>query len=173
MPRSSSARYPKYAGSDGGRRAPHTRGRDPPNLTKPPPTTILLYELFDGHRTGMSFAAMGLAVLYFGLAVLSHEFNPEDKRLALSLPGLSVTFLTIALGLILEQRWLTLGWAVEAVVLVWLSFTLKDKFYRAFAAVISVLVLGRLLAMELSLPAAEYRLILNPRVFVFAFSVAC
>ncbi|TSC76430.1 MAG: membrane protein [Parcubacteria group bacterium Gr01-1014_31] len=134
---------------------------------------LLLYELFDGHRTGMSFAAMGLAVLYFGLAVLSHEFNPEDKRLALSLPGLSVTFLTVALGLILEQRWLTLGWAVEAVVLVWLSFTLKDKFYRAFAAVISVLVLGRLLAMELSLPAAEYRLIANPRVLVFAFSVAC
>lgn len=136
-------------------------------------TFVLLYDLFNGNRIGMSFTALGFAVLYFGLAVLSREFNPDDKNLALSLPGISVVFLTIALGLMLKQSWLTLAWAVEAVVLVWLSFTLREKFYRAFAAVVSVIVLGRLLVLELSLAAGQYVPILNKRVFVFAFSIAC
>lgn len=133
----------------------------------------ILYSLFEGDRYGMSFTALGLAVLYFGIAVLSHEFNPEDKNLALSLPGLSVTFLTVALGIMLEQSWLTMAWAVEAVVLVWLSFNLKQPFYRAFAAVVSIMVLFRLLAYELSLRPEEYRLLLNERTLVFVLSVAC
>ena len=136
-------------------------------------TFILLYDLFHGDRIGMSFTALGLAVLYFGLAVLSREFNPEDKNLALSLPGLSVVFLTVAIGLMLKQSWLTLAWAVEAVVLVWLSFTLREQFYRVFAAVVSVIVIGRLLALELSLPADQYVPVLNKRFFVFVFSIAC
>lgn len=134
---------------------------------------LLLYGLFDGDKIGMSFTALGLGILYFGLAVLSHEFNPEDKLLALSLPALSVVFLTIAVGLILDQSWLTLAWAVEALLLVWLSFTLKEKFYRAFAAVVSVLVLGRLLALEMVLKPEEYTLLLNKRLVVFLISVAC
>lgn len=134
---------------------------------------FLLYGLFDGHRAGMSFTAFGLAVLYFALAALSHHFNPEDKHLALALPSLSVTFLTVALGIMLKQSWLTLGWAVEALLLVWLSFTLKEKFYRAFAAVVSVLVLGRLLALEMILRPEQYTLLLNKRLVVFLISVAC
>lgn len=65
--------------------------------------------------------AVGLAVLYRLVAADYASRVPDDRATADLHEGVSWTFLTIALPLALDGQWVTLAWAVQGVMLLWLA----------------------------------------------------
>lgn len=136
-------------------------------------TFLIIYDLFDGNKIGLSFYALVLAMIYFVIAYISFANNKEDKALALFLPGLSVTFLTISLGIMFRQHWITIAWAVEACILSFISFQLRQKNFRIFSLIMFALVLARLIFIHSFLRIdASYISFLNKRTLVFVVVIA-
>jgi uncharacterized membrane protein len=65
--------------------------------------------------------ALGLAVLYRLVAADYAARVPDDRVTVDVHEGVSWTFLTIAIPLALDGQWVTLAWAVQGVVLLWLA----------------------------------------------------
>lgn len=61
--------------------------------------------------------ALGNAVLHFVVAVLLFKSRLEDKKLGQLIAGLVLVFLTLAIPIQLDGRWVTLLWAAEAALL--------------------------------------------------------
>lgn len=83
--------------------------------------------------------------------------------------GLALTFVTLAIPIRLEGRWITLGWAVEGAILIWSGFrSLLPLMRHAGYFLLSVAALRLLF---LPIPAPQF--ILNARFAAFAVVVAC
>ena len=128
--------------------------------------------LYPGKDIELSFFAFGLALFYFFVSVFSHHHHKEDKTLPLFSSGLAVVFLTTSLGLMFEQQWLTIAWAVEALLFIWMSFELRVKSYRIFGLIVMMIVAWRLLLVEAGrLRITDFHVIFNSRFIVFMVSV--
>jgi uncharacterized membrane protein len=65
--------------------------------------------------------AVALAVLYRLVATDYAARVPDDRVTVMVHEGVSWTFLTLAVPLALDGQWVTLAWAVEGVMLLWLA----------------------------------------------------
>src|SRR3989344_1516756 len=133
---------------------------------------LIILSLFEGNKNGLSFFSFGLAIFYFVVAYISFSYNKEDKAIALFLPGLSIAFLTVAFGIMFQQHWITVAWSVEAAILAWISFQLRQRNFRVFSLIMFTLVLIRLLFFHSYLPVNDlYIILFNKRVIAFAVSI--
>lgn len=121
----------------------------------------------------LGFFAILMAVIYFVFAYVSYQLNPEDKKLALFFPGLSIFFLTIAAPIQFDGVWVTIAWALEAVVLVRGGFYLKNYAIRRFAWVLLGIVAFRLIFIDSheTVLATDYIVIFNKRFLTFMVGV--
>lgn len=86
-----------------------------------------------------------LAILNMGYSLLLYKKFGLDKRGIYLLIGLSLTFITLAIPVQFSGNSITIFWAIEAVLLVWLSQKSQIKSYRFAAILVQVLMLGSLL----------------------------
>jgi uncharacterized membrane protein len=98
------------------------------------------YLLLDDHRQLVpdAFAPQGPhALLLAGFFVLLYfivrQRHPTDKLLTYTYVAAAVTFCTMAIAIQLDQLWVTIGWAVEALMLTWLGLKAHEDAPR-FAA---------------------------------------
>ncbi|HEY9405598.1 MAG TPA: DUF2339 domain-containing protein, partial [Pyrinomonadaceae bacterium] len=61
------------------------------------------------------------SAFYVLLFYFTHQRHRADKLLALSYVGAAVTFFTIAAAIQLDQHWVTIAWAMEALMLTWIG----------------------------------------------------
>lgn len=95
---------------------------------------FLSYINLDQHYSSyMGVLSFAMAVIYFIMGYLAWMRNRDDRFLVLSLWGISVVFLTITMPLQLDGRWITVAWAAEAAVLLWVG-THNDSKYTRMAA---------------------------------------
>jgi uncharacterized membrane protein len=93
---------------------------------------------------GVYTVAMG--GLNFFLAYLVNKRHGSDKKLAYLLIGLSLTFATLAAPVQLKGSYITLFWAAESVMLIWLSQRTQLKAFKfasifvIFSAFISLII---------------------------------
>lgn len=143
---------------------------------------IGFYSLLDRAETQWAAPWLAVAFAAFYLVLLR---LPARGRLRTSPEVLeslhlaaAVVFLTIAIPLKAQGRWLTIGWLVEGAALLWVAARVRSRLLRALA--LGCLALG-LVALLVVNPAASVRPILNERfgaycvaigVFVFAAWVA-
>ena len=66
-----------------------------------------------------------------------------DRELMLSFLGLAVFFLAITVPLVLSREWITVSWAIQAFVMLWLAGKLKSEFLRQVAYLLYGIVLLR------------------------------
>jgi len=130
---------------------------------------IILREDFS-HLTGI-FTII-LALFYFLLAYFSFEFNPKDRYLILSFIGLCSALFATGITQIVHGRWITIFLSLETLVLIWLSFNLKDSRQAFDTRVLSLLffipAFFRLLFFDSNLHYYEKFLpIFNQRVLTF------
>ncbi len=82
-----------------------------------------VYFTLEATRPGLEAPwAVGLAVLY---RLVSSDYGsrvPDDAGSVLVHEGVSWTFLTLAIPLALDAQWVTLAWAVQGVMLLWLAW---------------------------------------------------
>jgi uncharacterized membrane protein len=107
-----------------------------------------------------------------------------DRELLVSFMGLSVFFLAVTIPLLLSREWITVSWAIQALVMLWLADKLSSQFLRQVAFLLYGVVLFRFGFMDLpaqyssALPRAgdvalgDYLLHLLERLVVFGVPIA-
>lgn len=83
--------------------------------------------------------------------------------------AMAIVFLTMAIPLKTQGRWMTVGWLVEGAILLWAAARVRSSLVRAFALICLVLGLGALLAVN---PTAATRPFLNERFGTYCVAIA-
>jgi len=93
--------------------------------------------------------AIGLAAVALGAALIARKYGPEDRSERRSsivwLAAATATFVTLAIPLQLDNEWLTIGWALEAVALLALDRRLDHAGLKWLAMGLFAAVATRLL----------------------------
>ncbi|MEP3388093.1 MAG: DUF2339 domain-containing protein [Reichenbachiella sp.] len=99
--------------------------------------------LVQGYREGLlSGLFTGLVAIFnFGFAFTLYKRKDIDKNLLFLLIGLVLTFVSLIAPIQLDGNYITLFWAIEAVLLLWLSQKSGIKLMTAASALITVLML--------------------------------
>lgn len=85
--------------------------------------TALELLLIDAHRDGLGAASAALAAFYFMRAWKREGKEPvEDRRTSSTYIGLGIAFAAATLAILLNSNWLSLGWFVEAAVIMAIGF---------------------------------------------------
>jgi uncharacterized membrane protein len=121
-------------------------------------------------RTG-PWLAVGFAAYYLLLMRLPEVgiLHGGAAQLAALHLTTAIVFLTIAIPLKTQGRWMTIGWLVEGAVLLWFSRRVQSMLLRAFALISTLLGLCALLIMN---PPAANRSILNERFGTYCVAIA-
>jgi uncharacterized membrane protein len=83
--------------------------------------------------------------------------------------AMAIIFLTMAIPLKTQDRWMTIGWLVEGAVLLWMAVRVRSSLVRAFALISLALGLGALLAVN---PPAATQPFLNERFGTYCVAIA-
>lgn len=92
------------------------------------------YLLASDYDNLLGLFSFGIAVFYVILAYLAFWRNPEDKFLPLSFLGICAGFVAAGIALQWDQYWVTIFWTVEAFILLWIGFQIKDYLGKAYTA---------------------------------------
>src|SRR5256885_7134942 len=124
------------------------------------------------NKVNMAWFALALAAVYIFLSRLVHArklaAGTSEILYYLHL-ALAIGFITVAIPIRLDAHWITIGWFIEAGVLLWIGNRINSDFLNAFA--LSALVLGvtRLLFID---NFHSEQLIFNLRMATYAVAVA-
>lgn len=136
--------------------------------------------LLDPERGAWSPAWLAVAFAAFYLALLRMPATGPLREAPMVLSGLHLTaavvFLTLAIPLKTQGRWLTIGWLVEGAALLWGSVRVQQKLLRTLALLCLAMGLFTLVVIEPGVIAAP---VFNPRfgaylvgIGIFAFVAA-
>ncbi|KUG03011.1 hypothetical protein ASZ90_019554 [hydrocarbon metagenome] len=75
----------------------------------------------------MGILAVALTLLYLSVALALQRKEWGDRLLFLSLLGMGLVFLTIAIPLQFNEHWVTAAWLVEALVLIFMGYKAGNK----------------------------------------------
>jgi uncharacterized membrane protein len=130
-----------------------------------------MVEEIDKHA--MAWFALGLAAVYIFLSRLTLDRFPDPEtveKLHFLHLALALGFITVAIPIRLDGHWITIGWIVEAGVLLWLADRIRSTFMSAFAVGALALGVVRLLVRIDTFNVTT--LIFNSRVATFAVAIA-
>jgi uncharacterized membrane protein len=126
--------------------------------------------LWPQNRWALTVAVLALAAAHLGAERLLPEKRGEELRVARILyAGLALTFVTLAIPIRLDGRWITIAWGVEGAVLIWSGLRVHFVAMRWVGFVMFAVVAGRLAVV--SIPAGDF--LMNARFATFAIAVAC
>jgi uncharacterized membrane protein len=123
------------------------------------------------NQTYMAWFALVLAAVYILLSrqIHSRKLTPRANEILHFLHlALAIGFITIAIPIRLNAHWITIGWFLEAGVLLWIANRIPSDFLNAFA--LGALALGvlRLLAFD---DFHTTQLIFNLRMATYAVAI--
>jgi len=134
---------------------------------------LQIYAMFESiNKPAMAWFALALAAIYIFLSRRMREYdsNKENaQRLHFLHLALAIGFITIAIPIRLDGHWITIGWLVEAAVLLWLSDRIRSSFLSLFAVAALVLGIFRLLAFD---NFNAETLIFNARLGTYLIAIA-
>jgi len=126
--------------------------------------------LWPENRWALTVAVLVLAAAHLAAERMLPEKRGTEVRVARILyAGLALTFVTLAIPIRLDGRWVTIAWAVQSAVLVWSGLRVRFAAMRWAGLVLFAIVAGRLALIPI--PAGAF--LLNARFATFAVCVAC
>ncbi len=123
-------------------------------------------------KTYMAWFALALAAIYIMLSRQVHHRTiapGASERLHFLHLALAIGFITVAIPIRLDAHWITIGWFVEAGVLLWVANRIKSDFLNSFALGALVLGVVRLLFID---DFQTTQLVFNLRMATYAVAVA-
>jgi uncharacterized membrane protein len=122
------------------------------------------------HRWALTIAVLILAAVHLAI----ERALPQKKTSGLPVTriifaGLALTFVTLAIPIRLDGRWITIAWVVEGAVLIWGGLRVRVSALRAAGFLLFAVAACRLVFIPL--PADQF--LLNARFATFAITVAC
>ncbi|HVT98651.1 MAG TPA: DUF2339 domain-containing protein, partial [Acidobacteriaceae bacterium] len=126
--------------------------------------------LEDAHSKAAPWVAVAFAAFYLLLLRLPARGAIHGSAAATSALHLTiaVVFLTIAIPLKTQGRWMTIGWLAEGAALVWLARRTASTLLTALALLCLVLGLGALVAAN---PTASLTPVFNERFGTYLFGI--
>ena len=100
--------------------------------------------LYKDYQYALGFVALGMAAVYLVLGTLLRRRLPRDARALFGAIVMAVTFLTMAVPLYLRMHGITLAWAIEAPVLLYLGYRYRYKPVRWLSGAVLVASVIRL-----------------------------
>jgi hypothetical protein len=126
------------------------------------------YNLLEKDYAGwMGLMAVGVAAAHLIVGRLLVGIAVSARSLVLMHIGVALTFTTLAIPIQLEQEWITIGWGLEAVALVWIGFKTTSLPMRLAGLVVLAISLVHLLFWTAMRTVLDYRLVLNRRFLAF------
>jgi len=111
-----------------------------------------------------------VAAMYLGLSYLASEKN---KDLIHTFLGLCVLYLTITIPIQFDGTYVTILWAVEGLILLYVGLAINEKTLRNYSYGIGVITVGKTLFVDSALQAFSYSDILgSTRLFTYLVSIA-
>ena len=128
--------------------------------------------LWDDYQIWFGLITLGLSLFYgvVGYAAISRSGAPP--QVALYSLATALIFLTVAVPLQLSGTWITVAWAAQGAVLVWVGFVLRSWPTRAFGLGVLAIAAFRLLIFDTPIEVDGFRLFLNDRFPTFVFAIA-
>jgi uncharacterized membrane protein len=134
---------------------------------------LQIYVMFEEIGTkDTAWFALALAALYIFLSrqARGRAGNPEAARTVDLLHlALAVGFITVAIPIRLDAHWVTMGWFVEAAVLLWVAERIHSELLNIFVVGALLLGVGRLLLIDNFFVT---RPIFNTRMATYAVAIA-
>ena len=131
-------------------------------------------------REAIAVLTLGLAAFYIVHVVVFLKRGIHDRGLLLSFVGLAAFFVAITLPLVLSKGWITVSWALQAFVMLWIASKMKSEFLRQLAYLLYLVVLARLAIFDFhgqfdgirgEVTAKEYALSFVERLFIFGIPI--
>lgn len=134
---------------------------------------ISLGIMWDDFRLWMGGFILLVAIFYGALSYVSLMRSSENARLSLFALAIALIFLTIAIPIQLgDTAWTTIVWAVEFILLMWLSFTLRMPNLRNYSYVIFLAMAVRLIFFDTTIDMSSFQPVLNERFLAFVVGIA-
>ncbi|MGA9798214.1 MAG: DUF2339 domain-containing protein [Terriglobales bacterium] len=134
---------------------------------------LQIYIMFEEVGTkDTAWFALALAALYILLSRQSRgrRDNPEAARVVDLLHlALAIGFITVAIPIRLDAHWVTIGWFVEAAVLLWVAERIHSELLNLFVIGALILGVGRLLLIDNFVITQP---IFNSRMATYAVAIA-
>lgn len=134
---------------------------------------LQVYAMFhDFDPRSMAWFALALAAVYIFLSrqVHARKLNPQTSEILYFLHlAVAIGLITVAIPIRLNAHWITMGWFVEAGVLLWVGNRIKSDFLNALALAALALGVVRLLIFD---NFATTQLFFNLRMATYAVAVA-
>lgn len=142
------------------------------------------------HLVDVAYGSKWVAAVTLSLAAFytAHVFyflwrRLVDRELLVSFIGLAAFFLAVTMPLLLSREWVTVSWAIQAFVLLWLAGKLGSEFLRHVCYVLYAIVLFRFGFIDLGrqflrapaavdLPLVDYLRELAERIVMFGVPIA-
>lgn len=96
------------------------------------------------HHDWMGVLAIGMALLYAGAAKILLNRLATTQGQLLYMLAVALTFVTLAIPIQLRSNWITIGWSVEALAILWVGVETRASRLRALAFAVFALSLLRL-----------------------------
>ena len=96
------------------------------------------------HHDWMGAFAIGMALVYAAAAKLLLDRAATTRTELLLMIGIALTFVTLAIPIHLESNWITMAWALEALVILWAGFETKSRRLLIMAYALLALTVLRL-----------------------------
>ena len=93
--------------------------------------------------------SLGLAVFYVAHIYYFLVRKVRDRELLLSFTGLAAFFLAVTVPLILSGEWITVCWAIQALVMLWIAGKINSQFLRQVSYLLYGIVLVRFCFIDL------------------------
>jgi len=133
-------------------------------------SAALFVLLWPDDKWPLTLLFVGLAAAHVAVARLLPAPNPGESGLArLLYAGLALTYLTLAIPIRLEGKWITLSFAVEGAVLIWTGFRAASNFLRQAG----YLMLGISALRLLVFPPEGGAFLFNQRFAAYVVLIVC
>src|SRR5262249_45033738 len=93
--------------------------------------------------------SLGLATFYVVHVWYCLVMRDLDRELLFSFVGLAAFFLGVTMPLLLSREWITVSWAIQAFVMLWIAGKLQSEFLRHAAYLLYLIVIGRFCFIDL------------------------
>ncbi|HKG23393.1 MAG TPA: DUF2339 domain-containing protein [Blastocatellia bacterium] len=110
--------------------------------------------LDDDYERYLGLFAVLVSAFYLGLGYLTYRTDREDRLLVFTFLGLAFLFLVLAVPIQFEQRWVTMGWAIEGAVLTYIGLRVDDRTSRYAALGVFAIATLHWFLLDVSGPAS-------------------
>jgi uncharacterized membrane protein len=108
-----------------------------------------MYEAVDAKVTAWFALALAAVYVFLSRQTRARAASPQAARTVDLLHlALAIGFITVAIPIRLDAHWVTMGWFVEAAVLLWVADRVGSELLNAFAVTALALGVGRLLLID-------------------------